>query len=173
MCVCVSERESVCVCVCVWVRERDREKESVCVGGNGMNLKYALSWHIHIPVYSVLCQCYTQAHTHTRILKPFEDSEPTGLKVDIARGFTEEHQRAKKKNNHAKQASLTHSMVLKGLNRMLKTRMTSPEEPRVCLTKDSSTELGRTSRISSVPQNSSYWNSSAVCRAESQPKIGI
>ena len=24
-------------------------------------------------------------HTHTRILKPFEDSEPTGLKVDIAK----------------------------------------------------------------------------------------
>ena len=24
-------------------------------------------------------------HTHTRILKPFEHSEPTGLKVDIAR----------------------------------------------------------------------------------------
>ena len=23
-------------------------------------------------------------HTHTRILKPFEDSDPTGLKVDIA-----------------------------------------------------------------------------------------
>ena len=26
-----------------------------------------------------------QAHAHTRILKPFEDSEPTGLEVDIAR----------------------------------------------------------------------------------------
>ena len=25
-------------------------------------------------------------HTHTCILKPFEDSEPTGLKVDIAEG---------------------------------------------------------------------------------------
>ena len=24
-------------------------------------------------------------HTHTRTLKPFEDGEPTGLKVDIAR----------------------------------------------------------------------------------------
>ena len=31
--------------------------------------------------------CYASAihkNTHTRILKPFEDSEPTGLKVDIA-----------------------------------------------------------------------------------------
>ena len=35
----------------------------------------------HISVYSVLCQCI---HTNTRILKPFEDCEPTGLKVDIA-----------------------------------------------------------------------------------------
>ena len=46
-----------------------------------MNLKYALPWHINISVHSVLCQCHK--HTHTRILKPFEDSEPTGLKVDI------------------------------------------------------------------------------------------
>ena len=31
--------------------------------------------------------CYDSAinkHTHTPILKPFEDSEPTGLKVDTA-----------------------------------------------------------------------------------------
>ena len=27
-------------------------------------------------------------HTHTRILKPFEDSEPTGLEVNIAAFFT-------------------------------------------------------------------------------------
>ena len=27
---------------------------------------------------------YTHTHTHTHILIPFEDSEPTGLKVDIA-----------------------------------------------------------------------------------------
>ena len=61
----------------------------------------------------------------------------------------------------------THFMVLKGLNRMLKRRTTSPEELRVCLTKVRCTELGKTSRISSVPQDSSYWNSSAVWRAES------
>ena len=52
----------------------------VCVCVDGMNLKAALRWHIHKSVHSVLRQCYTQAHT----LKPFEESEPTGLKVDIA-----------------------------------------------------------------------------------------
>ena len=39
----------------------------------------------HISVYSVLCQCI---HTNTRILKSFEDREPTGLKVDIAESST-------------------------------------------------------------------------------------
>ena len=52
--------ECVCVCVCVW---RD-----------GMNFKYALCWHIHI----------YQFIPYTPILKPFEASEPTGLKVYIA-----------------------------------------------------------------------------------------
>ena len=56
----------------------------VCVCMDKMNLKYALRWHIHISVHSVLCQCYTHKRTHTRIFKPFEDSEPTGLKVDTA-----------------------------------------------------------------------------------------
>ena len=52
----------------------------VCVCTDGMNLKYALCWHIHIIPY------YASAigHKHMRILKPFEDSETTGLKVDIA-----------------------------------------------------------------------------------------
>ena len=49
----------------------------VCVCVYRMNLKYALHWHIHID----------QFIPYTRILKPFEDSEPTGLKVDIAMGF--------------------------------------------------------------------------------------
>ena len=80
----------VCVCVCVracvrpCVRACVRACVRVCVCVDGMNLKYALRWQIHISVPSVLCQCYTQAHAHTHILKPFEDSEPTGLKVDIA-----------------------------------------------------------------------------------------
>ena len=38
--------------------------DSVCVCVSGMNLKYALRWHIHISVHSVLCQCCTQAHPH-------------------------------------------------------------------------------------------------------------
>ena len=43
--------DCVCVCVCV----------------DGMNLKCALCWHIHIPVYSVLCQCiHTSTHTYKR-----------------------------------------------------------------------------------------------------------
>ena len=37
----------------------------VCVCVDGMNLMYTLRWHIHTSVYSVLCQCYTQAHAHT------------------------------------------------------------------------------------------------------------
>ena len=47
----------------------------------GINLKYALHWHINI-VHSVLCQCHM--HRHKCILKPSEDSELMGLKVDIA-----------------------------------------------------------------------------------------
>ena len=50
--------------------------EYVCVCVDGMNLKYAVHWQIHISVHSILCWCYIQA---------FEDSEPTGLKVDIAK----------------------------------------------------------------------------------------
>ena len=59
----------MCVCVCV------------CVCVDGMNLKYALGWPVHVSVHSVLCQCI---HKHTHILKRFEDSKPTGPKVDIA-----------------------------------------------------------------------------------------
>ena len=59
-----------CVCVCV------------CVCVDVMNLKYALCWYI---TYQFI-PCYANAihKPHTRILKPFEDSKPTGLKVDIA-----------------------------------------------------------------------------------------
>ena len=52
MCVCVYMLCCVCVCVCVY----------------GMNLKYALCWHIHISVHSILRQCYTQAHTHPQTI---------------------------------------------------------------------------------------------------------
>ena len=54
---------------------------------DGMNLKCALRWHIHIIISSFRAmQVLRHKHTHTRILKPFENSEPTGLKVDIAVG---------------------------------------------------------------------------------------
>ena len=55
---------------------------------DGINLKYALCWHINIPVHSILCQCiHTSMHTHT--LKSFEDGEPMGLKVHIAAPIAE------------------------------------------------------------------------------------
>ena len=55
----------------------------MCVCVDGMNLKYAVGWPVHVSVHSVPCQCI-HMHTHTHILKTFENSKPTGLKVDIA-----------------------------------------------------------------------------------------
>ena len=46
-----------------------------------------ISTYQFIPYYASAIH----AHTHTRILKPFEDSEPTGLKVDIAVKSFETH----------------------------------------------------------------------------------
>ena len=75
VCVCACVRACVCcVCICVCV---------VCACVYGMNLKYTLCWHIHISVPTVLCQLVL----YTCILKPFEDSEPTGLKVDIVETY--------------------------------------------------------------------------------------
>ena len=37
-----------------------------------------------IPYYASIIHKHTHTHTHTHIFIPFEDSEPTGLKVDIA-----------------------------------------------------------------------------------------
>ena len=62
----------MCVSQCVCVR--------VCECVDGMNLTYTLRWQIHVLVHSML---YTSTCTQ-RILRPFEDSEPTGLKVDTA-----------------------------------------------------------------------------------------
>ena len=40
--------------------------------------------YVGISTYQFI-PCYASAiHKHTRILKPFEDSKPTGLEVDIA-----------------------------------------------------------------------------------------
>ena len=69
---------SVCVCMCV----------SVCMcGWNKLEVCTTLAYpHISsfrtVPVYA-----HKHTHTNTCILKPFEDSEPTGLKVDIAIKF--------------------------------------------------------------------------------------
>ena len=74
------ENECVCVSMCVCVRVC----VCVCVCVDGMNLKDALCWQIRmsvIPYYATAIH----KHTHTRILKPFENSELTGLKVDIAK----------------------------------------------------------------------------------------
>ena len=62
-CVCVCVCMSVCVCVC------GRNELEVCT-----TLAYP-----HISSFRTMPH---KLHTHT--LKPFEDSEPTGLKVDIA-----------------------------------------------------------------------------------------
>ena len=42
---------------------------------------FGISTYQFIPCYASAIQCYI--HTHTRILKPSEDREPTRLKVDI------------------------------------------------------------------------------------------
>ena len=63
VCVCVCVCHSVCVCVC---------------GRNELNVYTMLAY----PRIGSFCAIHK--HMHTRILKPFEDSEPTGLKVDIA-----------------------------------------------------------------------------------------
>ena len=74
VCVCVSVRVCLCVCVCVCV--------CVCAhahvcGWNELNVYAGISAYQFI-LY------YTQARTHTRILKPYEDSKLTGVKVNIA-----------------------------------------------------------------------------------------
>ena len=59
-----------------------------CVCVDGMNLKYALRWHIHIYIYVSYIYMISSfrtmsGYTNTCILRPFEDHEPTVLKVDI------------------------------------------------------------------------------------------
>ena len=55
----------------------------MCVCVDGMNLSthsVGISTYQFIPYYANA----VHLHMHTRILKPFENSEPTGLKVDVA-----------------------------------------------------------------------------------------
>ena len=67
-CVCVRACVRACVCVCV------RNELEVCT-----TLAYSHNYEF-IPYYASAIH----THTHARILKPFEDREPTGLQVDIA-----------------------------------------------------------------------------------------
>ena len=50
-------------------------------GRNELGLCYYVGISTGISVHFLLCQ---YIHTSTRILKPFEESQPTGLKMDIA-----------------------------------------------------------------------------------------
>ena len=81
-----SESESECVwvwgCLCQCVHACVRVFVCACVC-------MEWTWSIHYVGISTshFILYYASAihkHTHTRILKPFEDSEQTGLKVDIA-----------------------------------------------------------------------------------------
>ena len=83
MCVCVRVRVRVRVRVCACVRACVRARVCVCVcvcvcGRNELNVYTTLAY----PRISSFRS--TQARAHKHILKPFEDSELTGLKVDIA-----------------------------------------------------------------------------------------
>ena len=80
----------MCVCVCESERERERERESVCThacmcvcGRNELEVCTTLAYP-HISSFRTM----PVLHTSTHILKPFEDSELMGLKVDIAVNFT-------------------------------------------------------------------------------------
>ena len=62
------------VCVSVYV--------CACMHACANRLTWSMRY-VGISTYQFI-PCYASAiYMHTRILKPFEDSEPTGLKVDI------------------------------------------------------------------------------------------
>ena len=87
MCVCVC----VCVCVCACVRACVRAcvLACVCVCVCGRNELEVSVHYVGISTYqfSFRTMPASAIHTNTRILKPFEDSEPTGLEVDIAKSL--------------------------------------------------------------------------------------
>ena len=68
----ISSQSSNGVCVCVHV--------CVCAEWTWSMHYIGISTYQFIPYYASVIH----KHTHTCILKPFEDSELTGLKVDIA-----------------------------------------------------------------------------------------
>ena len=79
-CVRVCVRTCVRACVCACVRACVRVCVCVC-GRNELNVYTTLAY----PCISSFRTIHK--HTHTHILKPFEDSELTGLKVDITDMF--------------------------------------------------------------------------------------
>ena len=72
--------DGISVCVCVCVRACVRACVRVCVEWTWSVHYVGISTYQFIPYYAIAIH----KHTHTRILKPFEDSEPVGLKVEIA-----------------------------------------------------------------------------------------
>ena len=87
MCVCVCVRACLCVCACACVRVCVCACVCACVRVDEMNLKYALRSHVHFRQFIPYYSSAIHKHTHTCILKRFEESKPTVLKVDIAQTF--------------------------------------------------------------------------------------
>ena len=86
VCVCVCDSVTVCVCVCVCDSVCVPKHMCVCVcvcGRNELNVYTTMAY----PCISSFRAIHK--HTHTHILKPYEDSEPTGLKVDTAEQINE------------------------------------------------------------------------------------
>ena len=77
-----------------------------CVFVDGMNLKYALPWHIHISVHSVLCQCYTQAYAPSNHLRI---ANRRGLKWILP--TTQQHAAFPASNNSVSNSSLKYAKL--------------------------------------------------------------
>ena len=83
VCACARARVRVCVCVCACmhacVRAGVRACVRACVCERNELQVYTKLAYPHISPFRAMPVPYTS----TRTLKPFEDSDPTGLKVDI------------------------------------------------------------------------------------------
>ena len=74
----------MCACVRVCVRVYARAYACVCVSACVCGRKYEVCITLAYPRISSFCTIPAYTHTSTRAPKPFEDSQPTGLKVDTA-----------------------------------------------------------------------------------------
>ena len=81
LCMCACVRACVCVCACMCACARVCACVCVC-GRNELNI-YATLAYPRISSYHTV-----HKHARTRIVKPFEDSELTGLKADTAIGLS-------------------------------------------------------------------------------------